>query len=382
MSRSSRRDVPRPFACERCFADKVLIAWIRNQNQIGNCSWCRAKKVHVAPIVELAPLLRDVADMYQESEDGGEPLAWLLQEDWEIFSERIVGKDQVVIGNELLDDLVTAILHADLHPKEIYEGMDYTGRFRRSGLYHSSLEEDWEERVARLFGESPPEQAIVLDPDFPVDPLEFAIEDRGRSFAPKEPLYRARIHSDRARHDRFTLAEMGAPPPEKAKAQRANRVGEPVLYMATDEATALAEVRAWKRAVVAVARMKIQADVRVLDLSDLGGFDSPFFVENLGWHVEAHELLWRFAEELSCPIMPNEPESHYKPSQHICDLVRKIPFDGITYPSAMGPGHNVVLFDPGAAVPIDLVYKQIVEVRLGVEVVKAEGIYLDEWPWD
>ena len=44
----------------------------------------------------------------------------------------------------------------------------------------------------------------------------------------------------------LSLAKLGAPPGEKARAGRANAEGESVLYLATDEATAIAEVPPWK----------------------------------------------------------------------------------------------------------------------------------------
>jgi hypothetical protein len=151
--------------------------------------------------------------------------------------------------------------------------------------------------------------------------------------------------------------------------------------MASDAATALAEVRVWKGAIVAIAKMQMATEVRVLDLTEVRELASPFFVEGLRWQVEVLDLLGRFAYELSRPLLPNEPESHYAPTQHICDLVRRAGYQGIAYPSAMGLGHNLVLFDPTAAQATDVRYVAMREISFKTEPFTAPNVYLDAWSW-
>jgi hypothetical protein len=99
------RSYPHPFsfACHRCFADKKLAEWIKEQGTKGNCSWCGARNVYVVQLSSLGDLFEPVVELYHPSDSfHGDFLSDLLQEDWEIFSDRIFDKG-------LARDLVKAI---------------------------------------------------------------------------------------------------------------------------------------------------------------------------------------------------------------------------------------------------------------------------------
>jgi hypothetical protein len=241
------------FACHRCFADRRLIEWIKEQGTKGNCSWCGARNVFVVQLSSLGNLFKPVVGLYHPSDSPqGDGLANLLQGDWELFSNRIMDKG-------LARDLVGAIMEAGVDPKDLMaSGIDYGGLFHSSNPYHSTLEEIWEERADSSSKFDPDEsegsKLEYEDEGFPrLDEVQFAIEDRGTIYPVDSVLYRARIYTVRGRSERFGIEEMGAPPPDKTPAQRANRAGEPVLYMASDTSTALAEVRAWKGSPASVA---------------------------------------------------------------------------------------------------------------------------------
>lgn len=266
------------------------------------------------------------------------------------------------MDRDLARDLVEAIMVAGVDPKDLScIGIDYGGLFRSRNPYHSTLEETWEEEAEEEpddlsgFEEADPPEEEISE----MDRISFAVEDRGTTYPSDSVLYRARIYTVRGRTERFSLEEMGAPRPEETPAGRANRAGHPVLYMASDMQTALAEVRAWKGAPVSVAKMKLSREFRILDLTEEYSIESPFFHESLQWVLETNRLMNRFAEELSRPVMPHEAEALYRPTQNLCDLVKTAGCDGIAYPSAMGPGHNVVLFDPRAATPEEISHHRV-----------------------
>src|SRR5262249_6895660 len=149
-----------------------------------------------------------------------------------------------------------------------------------------------------------------------------AVQEAGVRRTITTPYYRARIHKDRSSRALIPLAEMGAPRPEQVKkGARANRAGQSVLYLASDEQTALAEVRAWKRAVVAVAKMELLRPVTILDTIDIRPIKSPFG-GNVAWWSDVRRLLRRFGRELSRPVAPDEEDAEYRPSQHICELAQ------------------------------------------------------------
>lgn len=49
---------------------------------------------------------------------------------------------------------------------------------------------------------------------------------------------------------------------------------------------------------------------------------------------------------MSRPVMPHEEGPLYKPTQLLTQLIKSSNYDGCIYPSAMGQGRNIVLFNP------------------------------------
>lgn len=370
------------MCCERCFQDRVLVHKIREEGTNGSCPWCGASDVKVLPVAELGDLFRDLARNYAVAEDDrGEWIDQLFQEDWELFAD-----DKYVSVRR--HDLTLAILESGLDPKDdVMDYPAYEDQFVRLQTSPVDLLGQWENRVAEMFehtdtdaGPTPLESGSAEMLDYIAD----AVGEVGAAYPQNRPLYRARTHDQRGRRERFSLAEMGAPPPDVTLGGRANRAREPVLYMASDPHTALAEKRAWKGAVVAIATMKLISPVRILDLvSKPRRIRSPFdYGEHLTWLFEARALLREFGRELSRPVIPGEEERHYVPSQRACDAVRLAGFHGIAYPSAMGAGRNIVLFDPSGAEAIEVEYHKVTRTRVRSEVIEREEIQIDDYPYD
>jgi len=182
-------------------------------------------------------------------------------------------------------------------------------------------------------------------------------------------LYRARpgfVGHGRGVGKPYEGADIGAPPPEKARAARANREGEVVLYAADQEATAIAEVRPWRGLYVSVADPRATHDLRLVDLSKPPRPSNPFTAEAPQYEQEIEELLAAFGEELGRPVRRADDARDYLPCQKLVRRIRASGFyDGIRYPSAMVEGGtNVVLFDPAVA---DIGPSKLVEVtQVGV----------------
>lgn len=369
----------RTTACERCFRDPTLKEWIRANGARRPCSWCGSKRAYAVPLQALGPLFRDVVrDVYVQADWRGDSIGFLLQGDWQVFSDRIEA------DTELRDQLAVAILKAGLHPKDDVDEPDYSGLFERPD---SRLDEEWRTVLEEALA-TPEETAHgAIEPDtrpddrLRFDRLEVALEDLATELPAGQVLYRARIHEERRRVEWFGLAELAAPPPERAVASRANRAGQPVLYLASDADTALAEVRAWVGAAVAIARVRTNRLLSLVDLRQNAAPTSPFFQEYLGWRLELAVLMRGLGEELSRPLLPIEQPKLYRASQHFCQIVRRARYDGLVYPSAMGDGFNVVLFDPAAGTPFERYYVRVVGVRHVVEELgEAEPPY-EELPY-
>jgi len=174
----------------------------------------------------------------------------------------------------------------------------------------------------------------------------------GRGMSMGERLFRARQGGKTDDHGRlhpYPSDEMGAPPADRCPSGRANSRGIPVLYTASDIATAVAEIRPWKGAPVTVADVILNNGARVVDLVDIPGLESPFGRENLKADLDSLEMLGALGHQLSQPVAPTDAELEYVPTQYLAELIRHSGYDGIRYPSALGPGANVVLFDPTSA---------------------------------
>ena len=80
--------------------------------------------------------------------------------------------------------------------------------------------------------------------------------------------------------------------------------------------------------------------------------------------------------------MQHEAESLYKPTQHLCDLIREAGYEGIAYRSAMGHGSNLVLFDPSAGEPFDVTYVRVRELRFDYSPIPAAAEIYEEGRFD
>jgi RES domain-containing protein len=344
--------------CHLCFNDKVPRDWIKGESfRRGKCPWC-GRRGHMIYLTQLSEPFREVAELYTEASgpeaaDRGERIGDLLDYDWEIFSEELVDDRQ---------ELAVAILTADLHGKEVSEYPDYEGLFFSREL---SLEEAWDAKAsAVLTGEmpKPPDPEMMGEQRELFEQFEIVFEDLAVSFEPEQgSLFRARIYDDREHKEKYTAAEVSAPPAEKAKAGRANQAQQPVLYLANNRSTALAEVRPWKGATVAIAELKLKLKQRLwlIDLSQAGWVKSPFFEDQLKWRIDLANLLYRLGPDMSRPVMAHEQEILYKPTQLLALMIQAARYDGCIYPSAMGSGKNYVLFDIQAAEVVNIEHVRV-----------------------
>lgn len=157
---------------------------------------------------------------------------------------------------------------------------------------------------------------------------------------------------------------------------------QPVLYLASGPKTAIAEVRAWRHAAVAVAEVKLIESVQIVNLLQYQSLKSPFFEEYLEWRLQLEGLFYRFADELSRPVMPNEEAILYKPSQYLCEIVKSNGYDGIVYPSGLGPDHNFILFNMSKAEVIQVSYVRVTGIEHQTAPIEPEEDLYEESPYD
>ena len=152
----------------------------------------------------------------------------------------------------------------------------------------------------------------------------------------------------------------------EAKEGRANPKGIPCLYLATEEKTAMSEMRPSVGDYVSVGQFKTLKPLTLIDCS-IGhdsGINLYFDLDNGPFEPDAKErekAVWNDIDRaFSEPVTDSDKSADYAPTQIISELFRSKGFDGIAYKSHLGDGFNVALFDLDAA---DIINCGLFEVK-------------------
>lgn len=314
------------WCCSNCFNDTYLSSQInRPESRIGDCNYCNSQGVSLVNPMDLMDEFDFLLSIYSETNaESGRCIIDCISADWEIFK----GQDRLTsiqLLGEILGDPALG------------------GKYFTPGrLTQTSPKEKWvnfcEELISthRFFPENQPE----------TDYLPILFKTLKEEIAGS--VFRARIQGGKTP---FKKAEMGMPPAEKAKGGRANPVGIPYFYAASDAGTAIAETRPHPGNRVSICKFKIIERLSVLNLINPRNDISPFAVAynqgdedyllKLRYDVE---FLCHLGSELSKPIIPDSAELEYLPTQYLCELIKKSEFDGVKFNSSVGTGVNYTLF--------------------------------------
>lgn len=315
------------------------------------------------PVAALHEPFHNLISSYKRAEgpplEYGTPIVDLIQDDWGLFSERLVERGGAGV-------LIESILHSGWDDDDGEPPLDasdpYVAQHRKWS--HDTLADIWEEFTEQV-KEDPSRKLMFRHPEF--DDFLVGEDLLGRRTVP-EPVgtvyYRARpgfVKTDEDdRLEPHSGVGIGAPPPERTKAGRANPEGKVVMYCADQETTAVAEIRPARGEYVSVAEVRAIRELKILDLATEPEWPNPFTDEAVNYEVEFAALLSAFAEDLEKPLRYRDDPTDYIPSQKLADLIERTGVDGIRYPSAMSPGGtNVVLFDTKT---VDIGPSRLVEV--------------------
>lgn len=168
---------------------------------------------------------------------------------------------------------------------------------------------------------------------------------------------------------KYKKKEMGCPPPELAKAGRANPAGISYLYLSADERTTYYEVRASYLDRLCIGTFKVERDLKIVD------FDtkvSLYFTYTSGEELASAIVGKLILDEISCdmsrPMRRFDSEQEYIPTQMICEYCKLIVgADGVSFKSSVyGSGRNYVLFDKDNAKCTKVVNREIKSVSIGI----------------
>ena len=361
--------------CRRCFDDKFLKEHIEENGDLGNCGYCGALDEYVIEAADLEDLFQRFLDLYAPSDDeNGEPLAYLIQDEWLIFND-----DLVVKGRH--DDLLQDILKGHASEEDFLDVPCVTDLWREV-LPYERLVDRWDAFAESLREDGPAQlgdEGILVPPQAGPDaqlnyPFFWVSEDIGhvaKTIPVGSKLFRARLRYQ-VENDApapLPLDQMGAPPPEKVESGgRANPEGISFLYCAEEEATAISEMRPGRGQLVSVATVETTEELDIVDFSEKKYFATPFACDHLPSLVQSYGLFNRWGDDLAKPLRHTDEIEDYYPTQYLAQWLRAHHYDGIRYPSAMAPGgHNLVIFNPSKVrlTECRLVQIKSIDVRYG-----------------
>jgi hypothetical protein len=336
--------------CVECFQDDYLLKFIQEHGENGNCEFCKAEGVKTLEAHDFGTIFEPLIDLYEQAFDdthvGGCRTLAECMEDWRVFSEKLDTNHQ----NDLLDEIMFGAMR---YKRRFEYHLSSQGWAARDDSLHSRSRRDvWNEfadhiKTKRRFIPKPDEIPHISNP---VDWLPDMLVAAFLQVTPDSIFFRAREGSVRENFEQpkpFPASQMSAPPPEKARRNRANPAGISYLYVAEEEATAIAECRPFVGAKVSVCKIRPRKALKVADLTQFHGVGSPFSHSDLDVLIERNTLLNALNEELAKPVNPEENEVEYVPTQYLAEVILNAGYDGIRYRSAVSEsGTNLVFFAP------------------------------------
>ena len=204
--------------------------------------------------------------------------------------------------------------------------------------------------------------------DFLASLLKIAGEKRINTLSRKTSLWRARlggepvpVGEDEYAVEAFSFQKMGSPPADKARGGRISCNGIPVLYVSSDQETAMSEIRPWPGQEISLARLVLLREVKVLDFSanyldgTLNDLDRLWPLQHLNHEKpltkeEHEEIAWCWINKaFATPVSDTSDSVDYVPTQIIAEAIKIAGYDGVSYQSSVTGGLNHAFFDLGCA---------------------------------
>lgn len=323
--------------CIRCFKDSLLQKTIEEFGTIGDCDFCSSRNVKVYDISSQNEISDKIIDLIQTYDVSlckeAKQLKVALHDDWNIFSG----------GIEAIQTLVLALCAP-------YPGMDSTcDRFLKNVIIPQAYDEDYINDYGVVKGQSWQQFSDEIKYGnrfhsnlFNGDALSSFLSVDVKEIKPTDKLFRARIASDISG---FKIKEMGAPPKELRRQGRANPDGIGVLYLASNEQTALNEVRANVFDYVTIGTFKAKKNLRIVNLSAISEL-SPFSFAELASFYINRDVLREMAAEIAKPQRRSDSPLEYLSTQFISEFVKAQGYDGVAYDSTLNNGgRNFAIYD-------------------------------------
>ena len=316
--------------CAECFHDTQIQTMIKANGEIGNCDFCGRESVPIYCVdkqSDLSDLISEVLSMYEEADDG-EPLFSLVINDWGIFKKDLPSSPDLVA-------VFCSTIYGDdgyTHNKNARIPYDYIEKY---GIFSGH---SWGE-----FSDVIKTKNRFCNGYFKADQFVSFLSYSITKYSRGTEFNRARICNSSCGYGK---EEMGAPPAGKRKPGRVNPEGIGVLYLTSDERTALSEVRASAFDLITVGTFRLTKDIKVVNISGLNNISPMLYSSGLE-SLAANTIVFSdIAKEIAKPLRRNDSPLEYLPTQYITEFIKSKGYSGVAYTSTMGTGgDDVAVFD-------------------------------------
>lgn len=341
--------IDEPSICENCLADNELKDEVLKRGHlIPKCKICHSTNVKAISANDnlLIRIFRALVRLNYSEWDynphlGGEYLQILIFNDKSIFN---FDKNASALDFEQ----AFLVMEDEWYP-ENPEFITLGGGYWDGGIYNSigkSINYDLLDIVGGTFNSN----YYDLEERF-AKQLEVLRSKITAEYASGTNFWRARIgvksrlkstsvFSNDIKYIPHTGTQIGAPPIEKATEGRLNRERVSILYMASDDETAIAELRPHPGHLISLGQFQASKSIKYANLAlhDIREFLSDDLLDSLN-HILS------ISKVLNLPVQP-ENKSLYMATQLFADGIRKAGFEGVAFKSSLGRGVNFASFYP------------------------------------
>lgn len=324
---------------------------------IGDCAYCNSQEVFVYTPSQLSLFFKGIIDLYEVDNESDMSIGVKIIEDFKnkVFTSKLISSNNI-------DNLIRDIIIDD---KDSYQSilenpvaLKISKTLERENA-NQTLFLSWD----KFSKEIKTTNRFHLENSLDLIHLKSLFQHYVKELPMGRKFYRARISNDKVG---YSVAQMGNPPSNLAKAGRANPEGISYLYLSNNIKTTLYEVRASHYDYVTVGAFRLEESISVVNLNRLT-YDVFRLaeIESLEEVIIHGSFIDKLEKELSKPRRRSDSELDYIPTQYISELIKSMGFDGIEFTSSLyAEGVNLAIFNPEKFSCLSVDVYEVVDLKL------------------
>ncbi len=339
--------------CQNCFIDKELKRIIASQPEKGRCPICGCDNTPLYDtdtdqtiqqgfenLLDIYTFKEDLPVSFPEDEIHS--LADDLIDNWNIFAPPLSSSNKHKILSSILKERIKKDNNLLNRNVGIVQKYDDRYIFEYSILRSGK----WEDFVDSIKKENRFHNSTIN-----LKMLGSFCSHLVTMYKSGKEFYRGRISENLCGID---IKDMSAPPPRNARPGRANAEGISRLYLASDERTAIHEIRAGAFDYITIGKFIAKQNVSVVNfrlINQISPFDDS--INPLIFAINKN-CLEKIDKEMAKVLRQGDSHIDYIPTQYIADYLNSREFNnelpvscnGVEYKSTMNPaGYNLSIFD-------------------------------------